>query len=1063
MQIVGFTATPDLVGRRVRIQWQFVPDDGESVANVPQVTVRRKTGDFDFPAAPASGADPFLVYASLQFPPPAVTITELTDWETTDDDTGERTAWSALSISQIIGGRQAEIARRSTGLVYGTDGVPRRQVVELLDLGGSPGALVPRQVYYYEIFTDAIAAAPDLTPYRATALVTERYGHGRTLYEMMPETYRRHDVQQRPDEPGTATVPEMARRAGQLRRLIELFGNGLDMLRSSAEGLRTLHDIDNVDAAMLPQLASYIGWNLSYNVEIPLQRNELKSASLFYRGVGTVPNLRAIVNHYTGWFSQIAEFDQNIARSNEVAQYNLFWNVPDGGEWRGADDASFVLGFGPGNRSATGGAAAATLLGTDVEPFALRPGMELTLAADGDLSAAVRFLPDDFLDIGAATAYEVAKVLDRSFYEISATAEGGRLRIRSNSVGSESALAILPATTSLLSLEGAPAGRLCPFVDRQRAIRLFYEAVLPRAGVAGPGIRQIRYKTFTGGAWRSAQGLDPIGNPPTSPQGAPAAVELANGRILIAFVVNPDTASAVLRTQVGVPALPIPARVLSAKRGPFALVDGTVLAVTGSFGTELFTVNASDYASIGAARAVEIANALNGQLSFVRASDAGDGSLALATADAGPDVRLAVDFARSTSARALGFDPRSSSGTGAWDDTITWVAWTETTAARYADLCLVPDGVGGAWLLYAVFDGAWSVRCQHCDATGQLATPPTIVSVGGISREPCAALAPDGSLVVVYAQQTALDDSVWQLRMRVRAPNGTWGAEAAPYTLPAGDASRDREPALTWVAGGGLQIMFRSNRQGGAAIWTVTLPAALTPAGAPVTVLPDEPSNDGWPAPLPYGSDTILFWRSDRNVALGQADVETTGKSVRVPDLATVKRYAGSPSANPGDLLRNRGIGLWGDLYAFTPQEPEQDDMRLLTDKELYTPNTIGLYVSRGRYGSPLTDDELARLRQLLASFLPVHLRAILIVVAGSTVEYVYDYDNPAPDGPPNLIGEAWSDAGPLLDTYGGALDDYAVALPGWRWIYSNRKTDVSANPADPETLKLRTYYPPPK
>jgi hypothetical protein len=173
-----------------------------------------------------------------------------------------------------------------------------------------------------------------------------------------------------------------------------------------------------------------------------------------------------------------------------------------------------------------------------------------------------------------------------------------------------------------------------------------------------------------------------------------------------------------------------------------------------------------------------------------------------------------------------------------------------------------------------------------------------------------------------------------------------------------------------------------------------------------------------------------------------------------------VRRCAGTVSAAPRDLLRNRGIRLWGDLYAYTPQGPREPDTRKLGDSEFYTPNTIGLYVSRGRFGSPLTPEEAKRLRQLLANFLPVHLRAILIVVAGSDVEYVYNYDKVSGAGT-ETIGEAWADKHPYLDTYSGLQDSTAVVAEGWVVLHSNALEHVSGDPTKPETLRHRTFYRP--
>src|SRR5262249_37470775 len=188
--------------------------------------------------------------------------------------------------------------------------------------------------------------------------------------------------------------------------------------------------VDGDDAGRLTCVAQWIGWDLCADVYIPPGRNEIKTAGRLYRLVGTLPGLRALVSQYTGWFTQVAEFAQNLLLSNRPPQRNLFAITigTDGVSWHGIDDAAELLGFGPNNQDAIGApGSAATLTGTAAEPFALRRGMELTLAVDGLLPTTVRFGHDDFADLGHTTAAEVAAAIRGALPEITASAVGGRL------------------------------------------------------------------------------------------------------------------------------------------------------------------------------------------------------------------------------------------------------------------------------------------------------------------------------------------------------------------------------------------------------------------------------------------------------------------------------------------------------------------------------------------------------------------------------------------------------------------------------------------------------------
>src|SRR5271167_2017926 len=113
MKISGFAATADIVGRRVRIAWDFVPEGAETLADIPPVVLRRKLRDFAFPSGAAP--DPFVVYDSNVFPPNPIpgtlVVTDLTTWETTSN--GLRKVYEPISVAAFFGGRMVEILRRT--------------------------------------------------------------------------------------------------------------------------------------------------------------------------------------------------------------------------------------------------------------------------------------------------------------------------------------------------------------------------------------------------------------------------------------------------------------------------------------------------------------------------------------------------------------------------------------------------------------------------------------------------------------------------------------------------------------------------------------------------------------------------------------------------------------------------------------------------------------------------------------------------------------------------------------------------------------------------------------
>ncbi|HEX5369605.1 MAG TPA: hypothetical protein VFY10_09365, partial [Dehalococcoidia bacterium] len=245
MRIESFTATPDLIGRRVRLSWTFTPDFGETIADVPRVTVRRKRRDFAYP--PPAPGDPYLVYDSATFPPAPIPgsllVRDLPDRNMIDGP--QRIREQTTTVAAIDAGITHEVLRRTLRVVFGPDRTPLREEVELIDVGGIGGSLDPGDNYFYEIDSPILATDANRSPYRATARPGEVYGTHRQLYQMLPEIYRRNDTVARVPDAGTGILPESSAGptgGGQLRRMLEVFGASMDAIRSSAEGLWSLHD-----------------------------------------------------------------------------------------------------------------------------------------------------------------------------------------------------------------------------------------------------------------------------------------------------------------------------------------------------------------------------------------------------------------------------------------------------------------------------------------------------------------------------------------------------------------------------------------------------------------------------------------------------------------------------------------------------------------------------------------------------------------------------------------------------------------------------------------------------
>lgn len=824
MLIEGFAAEPDLVARRVRIAWTLRPQAGETLADAPRQVLRRKTRDFEF-VSPLPAPDPYLVYDSHAFPPPPApgqSITDLPPLEAWDD--GLLRVTEAISVADDVGGRPLERMRRITCTAYDVDGQALWRRVEIVDGGSLPLSLVPGVACYYQLFSPALGPL-DVPRVRGVATPGAPHGLNRAMYEQLPAVHRQFDVRLRPSGPGSDSIPEaLSNASGQLRRLVDVYGAVMDSARSSAEGLRTLHDIDRVDGRRLPLIGQWLGWRLGDVDALPLARNELKAASRLYETVGTVTAVRALVTRYTGWTTRVAEFVQHLARANDAPRPPLRVAVQAGAAWRSPLDATTALGFGPGNAEAFGaGALPATLTSSAAGPYALFPGAEISLAVDGGPAWRVRFGTADFADLAAATAAEVAAAVNAAGGELIAGVAAGRVVIASRSTGPQAQLTVVGRDSEPLTIDSAALDRPAAVLDALGRLRVFGSRVPPTADprqdrdeLAPPG--ELVCKTWIGGRWRGSQRLDAT-RARSQADGAalvghPAAALLADGRVGLAWIDAPHSALATPRFTLMRARAAEPARIQGRQAGRFALTPGTRLTLVGSAGPDVFIVNAPDYANPAQATAVEIVAAMNAQLAQAVASVAPDGTLRLASTATGPDAFLAVDLAQSTCSRALGLAQANVRALGRWDDTLDVAAPVTVPVVhgtRPAELAALADGQGLRLAWSAFVDGRWLLQ-----GAAWLGPFDVVATAAGLALR-----RDDGTITVLTTAQglpsnavrhalVDADGALWAATdagVARRRHDGTWAVVDTVAGLPSNDtrALAQGPGGDVWVAtAGGL-------------------------------------------------------------------------------------------------------------------------------------------------------------------------------------------------------------------------------------------------------------------
>jgi hypothetical protein len=953
---------------------------------------------------------------------------------------------------------------------------------------------------------------------RTVVFATRAYGSARRMYELLPAVHQRldappnlrHIAAARPAlAEALAGLPEPLRERGALERFLHVIGAPFDLMRGFAEGLPQLHDSAEVRPEFASSLARFAGWELDRTLPLYQQRNEIRFAPHVYRRVGSVPSLRSMVTRYSGWKARVSESAERLTRANEPAQLNIFAAAEEDGTWAGVDDAGRALGFSTADNDAHGADGpprqAAELTTPQAGPYALRPGMRLTVTVDERLPVVIRVQSGDFANMATAAAAEVAAVLRRELPEVATSLAAGAITMRSLRLGADSRVRVELEEASLVTLEGAPAGRPAAARDELDRLRLVYEAAdplapwrgrraaaelggsgvanePPRRAPAGGGaaaveadatlaqrrVGRIRMKTHRSGDWGDSV-LVPGRRP--APQRDPALCTLGDGRLLAAWIEERDVGP-VVYWSTGTTSAPAPAALAGRRAAPFTLRPAEQIVLRGNWHrAEAFELTPAEAA---AGTATAVATAMNARLRNVRATALSDATLLLETRASGGDERLEVDLDASPLAAALGFEAANCSASGDWGDD---VAWSEPRplvkmAALPADLYLVADpGGAGALLFFAAHrNSAWAVYSRAFDGTGWDSSSTQHAAPDGGAREPCAAWDDSGRLWLAWAQGAPMSFD-WALCRKSVQPAGA----AAALTAPTAGAA-DREPGIVALPDGTLRVYFSSDRAGGRDRWSVD----LDPGGpsAPPVRLTGGPQAERAPVPIlvgpPKDERVWLLHRSDRSVSLAHAgihdlvapDTRVTGpeagpavrplgprRSVRLEDAGTRRSFAGTLTAVPGDARRQALIGRFDDPGSYTPE----GSGRQLGPRDLYTRGTVVLYLNRLVAESPLTQQRIERLQAVLARFLPVNVRVVVRLAPPADEDDFYDAGHD--------ITDAYADRFPFVDTYapGLAEERVAVALPDWALLRAARPASPpevhrSADPTRPDGARERTF-----
>jgi phage tail-like protein len=898
--------------------------------------------------------------------------------------------------------------------------------------GPLPGELV----YYYAIAAYDSSNRSDLVYVSAMAVVP--YGTASQLYRSLPEIYQIFD---RAAVGNVQGLSASDRNKGPLLRFIELIGQTFDLLRSQTSGMKSFHDVQRVDGALLPLLAQWIGQPSDTTLDLERQRNEIRYAPYYYRTAGTAANLRATVNRVTNWDAKIKEFVHNVFLSSQPEQLTIWEMQRQGTTWHALQNLNLEVSF-EGRVS--------TLRTKDNRTWlffhALKGDPARPTTCEWHIYAKFEeqdtFLPAIRLTAGAdlhkhPSAVQRADGTIWLFY--------ARYQQKNGRFVPGLALEVLSA--------GRPAmpARIVGTISEPFTLD---EGDTFQIGIANGFTNLVR--TVTARAERIKGGLKAAPAEAVTQllnrelPGVNATVQ--NGAVVLSSLVlgagtQLNISASPIASKLGLPVGIVEgsdasrAQLTSSAMGPFHLKDGDTLVVKVDHDFQrTLTFKKDQFADISKATAAEVCAAIESQLPGV--ASAPSGVLQLTSLKSGASSLVSVLVTESTAAGILGFgQPLPDVSAGVDED--------EPTSCVEA---------GNIWLFWASRrDGTWKIWYTRFNgATWE--TPKALTTGAGGDREPFVVLDSAGGRLWVFWSRKK-DNGFWNIFSRTTTvlnfpslTDANWNqVENSPETV----SYDNREPAAAIAPTGKIELYFTSNRTNGWNIWTRTFTPTLQGTESAVT---NEQATYRAPSPLRVSdARTRLFLRSNDMM---------TYTSTMYPKAQTYDaRYSGSTSVDMRNPLKLSLRGNIRDLQRYTHDARRDSQTGASTSGTL---NIAGLYArdSAGVYLTPDTNDEEFILRQrqffvnAIQRFAPIQVR-MAFLIDQVFPEFVYTYDEPNSD-PQYRIGEQMIDT-ILPEVVPLSRDSWFDRLPNVRFLRTwvpGETTSLPELSVNPSNLESRLYTP---
>ena len=903
--------------------------------------------------------------------------------------------------------------------------------------------LASETVYYYAVVSYNLTANPALPAY-ASAMTTTPYRTAAHLYNNLPALYRRYDSKLPPE---VAALDAPDRLKGQLQRFIDMFGLQFDLLRSFASGMENFHNRDRVDGALLPLLASWIGWETNHGLGFDKQRDEIQYAPHYFRTTGIAASLRGVVNRLVSWDAHVKEFVHNVFLATSPEQLTVWEQLNKEDVWQPATLVSLDVAY---------EGRPATLQTRDGREWLFHHARQSApLSSSPEQKQATLdywhvwyklFDRDKWLP-----AHHVSFAGTINKYPAATEDKDDRVCVFWSSYQTTGPQSI-PGIMLALLAAGQPAraakakgSNKGPFAFTDND---FFEVKVTTASKSFTRRVTLRPEDFQNITTATVAETVAVLNreipdvvvAATSDGEVSITTNAKGSNIKLEFPASP-VATALGLTTTATGANAVAAKMLNALKQPFALADGDAFSIRMDDRiSRVITFSSASFADIGKATAVEVAEAINGVLPGV-ARPVGD-RIELSSTVAGEGSSLVVDTVAPL-LFSVALDLQSDLDKAVISARLRAAFTSAGLALSASGVTLTVQTPGGSWL---ITDGPRSYLARREEEKLNVYNPsPAAPKLGfGVplppppspvaENEPAVLRDSLGGIWLFWSSRRTGTWKIWYNRF-----DGTsWGA-ARQLT---GGVDPDREPSVLFVPFGGGRIWVFWSRKKSDGLWNIffrtttnlNLNNAFSEADSQETELKETPTNYDNREPnavvksigagdveLYFSSNRLNGWHvwskvlttttqgTDSQVNFGHithrapAVLKLTDKlkklyfrtnesqvyiSAFYPAAQTIDaRYSGSTTVdtrNPAKISLRKNIK---DIQTYTYDTLQAND-------NWYARDTVGIYLVPDTIDQALVIHRRNQIERVLRSFLPIQVRTVFIVDQ-VFLDFVYTYDIP--------------------------------------------------------------------